>query len=156
MTFLERTLAVNLKSAFYMCQHMVRVRGDRVGAIVNVSSIEAVLHLVKGLTHYLVSKIGVIALTRSLARELGGKGFRVEAVMPRGIRTAGTEKVRREAIRKLQMRFFITGLRFISRVPLNRLAEPDEVARVVLFLASDLASYVNGTVITVEGGFTAD
>ncbi|GBC72538.1 3-oxoacyl-[acyl-carrier-protein] reductase FabG [archaeon HR03] len=154
--FLERTLDVNLKSVFYMCQHMVRTRGDRGGVIVNVSSIEAVIHLVKGLTHYGVSKIGLVALTRALAREYGGKGFRVNAVMPGGIHTAGTDKVRNEALKRLQLGFFITGMNFISRIPLKRLGEPDEVARVILFLASDLSSYVNGSVLVVDGGYLTD
>ncbi|MCS6784535.1 MAG: SDR family oxidoreductase [Candidatus Caldarchaeum sp.] len=154
--FLERTLSVNLKSAFYMCQHFIRTRGEKGGVIVNVSSIESVLHLVKGLIHYGVSKIGLVAMTRALAREYGEKGFRVNAVMPGGIHTPGTDKVRNEAIKKLRIGFFITGLQFISRVPLKRLGEPDEVAKVVLFLATDMASYVNGAVITVDGGFLTD
>ena len=154
--FLERTLEVNLKSAFYMCQHMVGVRGNRGGVIVNVSSIEAVLHLVKGLTHYGVSKIGLVALSRALAREYGEKGFRVNTVMPGGIHTPGTDKVRNEAIKKLQLGFFLTGMSFISRIPRKRLGEPDEVARAILFLASDLASYVNGAVLIVDGGYLTD
>lgn len=154
--FLERTLAVNLKSAFLMCQHMIKSRQKRGGVIVNVSSIEAVLHLVKGLTHYSVSKIGLVALTRSLAREYGGQGFRVNAVMPGGIRTPGTDRLMREALKRLQVDFFVTGLSYLSRVPMRRLGRPDEVARVVLFLATDLASYVNGAVIVVDGGFLTD
>ncbi|MCS7095105.1 MAG: SDR family oxidoreductase [Thaumarchaeota archaeon] len=154
--FLERTLSVNLKSAFFMCQHMIRARENKGGVIVNISSIEAVLHLVKGLTHYGISKVGLITLTRALAREFGEKGFRVNAVMPGGIRTPGTERLRKEAMKRLQVSFFVTGFSFISRVPLKRLGQPDEVARVVLFLASDLASYVNGAVIAVDGGFLTD
>ncbi|MCS7142700.1 MAG: SDR family oxidoreductase [Aigarchaeota archaeon] len=154
--FLERTLSVNLKSVFYMCQHMIRKRGDRGGVIINVSSIEAMLHLVRGLTHYSVSKIGLVALSRSLASEYGEKGYRVNVVMPGGIRTPGTEKVRREMMKRLQLGFIFTGLRFMSRLPLKRLGEPDEVAKVVLFLASDMSSYVTGAVITVDGGFLAD
>ncbi|MCS7138292.1 MAG: SDR family oxidoreductase [Candidatus Caldarchaeum sp.] len=154
--FLERTLSINMKSAFYMCQHFVKVRGEKGGVIINVSSVEAVLHLVKGLTHYGMSKMGLVTLTRALAREYGGKGFRVNSVMPGGIHTPGTEKVRNEAIKKLRIGFFITGFQFLSRVPLKRLGEPDEVAKVVLFLATDLSSYVNGAIIPVDGGFLTD
>lgn len=153
---LERTMAVNLKSVFYMCQHMIKRRGNRGGVIVNVSSVEAVLHLVKGLVHYGISKMGVVALTRALAREYGPRGFRVNAVMPGGIRTPGAERMKNEALKRLDFGFILDGMSFLRRVPLRRLGEPDEVARVVLFLASDLSSYVNGAVIVVDGGFLTD
>ncbi|MEM4269249.1 MAG: SDR family NAD(P)-dependent oxidoreductase [Candidatus Caldarchaeum sp.] len=151
--FLERMLSVNLKSAFYMCQHFFRVRGERGGVVVNVSSVEAVLHWMKDLTHYGMSKIGLVSLTRSLAREFGDKGFRVNAVMPGGIHTPGTVRVRNEALKKLRLGFLWSGMQFISRIPLGRLGHPDEVALVVLFLASELSSYVNGAVVVVDGGF---
>ncbi|MDJ0274207.1 MAG: SDR family oxidoreductase [Aigarchaeota archaeon] len=153
---LERTMAVNLKSVFYMCQHMIKHREKQGGNIINVSSVEAVLHLVRGLVHYGISKIGVLALTRALAREYGPKGFRVNAVMPGGIKTPGADRMRNEALKRLDFGFLLTGASFLRRVPLGRLGEPDEVARVVLFLASDLSSYVNGAVIAVDGGFLTD
>ncbi len=150
---LEKTLAVNLKSVFWMCHHMIRARGDRGGVIINISSIEAILPFAQGLVHYDVSKMGVIALTRALAREYGRRGYRVNAVVPGGIKSPGVERLRREAILKLKMDVIKTGMEFMSRLPLRRLGEPDEVARVALFLASDLASYVHGAVIPVDGGF---
>ncbi|MEL9941097.1 MAG: SDR family oxidoreductase [Ignisphaera sp.] len=75
---LEKTLAVNLKAVLWMCQNMVRLRGDRGGVIINIGSIEAILPFAKGLVHYDISKMGVIALTRTLAKEYGRKGFRSE------------------------------------------------------------------------------
>ncbi|MCD6323833.1 MAG: SDR family oxidoreductase [Desulfurococcales archaeon] len=151
--FLELTLSVNLKSVFWMCQHMIRARKGRGGVIINVGSIEAVLPFAKGLVHYDVSKIGVIGLSRALAREYGKDGFRVIALVPGGIETKGVEKLKREAILKLKIDVIKTGVNFMSRLPLGRMGKPDEVARMAVVLASDLASYVTGAVIPVDGGF---
>ncbi len=150
---LEKTLAVNLKAVFWMCQHMIRSRIDRGGVVINIGSIEAITPLAKGLVHYDVSKMGIVALTRALAKEYGRKGFRVNAVIPGGIKTPSVEKLKREAFTKLRLDLVKTGIEFLKRVPLGRFGLPDEVARVVLVLASDIASYVNGAIIPVDGGF---
>ena len=151
--FLEKVINVNLTAVFWMCQHMIRSRKGRGGVIINIGSIEAVLPFAKGLVHYDISKAGVLALTRALAREYGKEGFRINAVVPGGIRTPGTEKLKREAVLKLRVDVIRTGMNFMSRLPLGRMGEPDEVARMVLVLASDLASYVQGALIPVDGGF---
>ncbi len=150
---LEKTLAVNLESVFWMCQYMIKNRIDKGGVIVNIGSIEAILPFARGLVHYDISKIGVIALTRALAREYGRKGFRINAVIPGGIKTPGVERLKREAILKMKINLIKTGIDFMNRLPLGRFGEPDEVARIVLVLASDLASYINGALIPVDGGF---
>lgn len=150
---LEKTLAVNLKAVFWMCQYMIKRRLKKGGVIINIGSIEAILPFAKGLVHYDVSKMGVIALTRALAREYGKQGFRINAIVPGGIKTPGVEKLRREALLKLKIDIIKTGVDFMNRLPLGRLGEPDEVARIVLVLASDLASYVHGAIIPVDGGF---
>ncbi len=151
--FLEKVMNVNLTAVFWMCQHMIRSRKGRGGVIINIGSIEAVLPFAKGLVHYDISKAGVLALTRALAREYGKEGFRINAVVPGGIRTPGTERLKREAVLKLRIDVIKTGMNFMSRLPLGRMGEPDEVARMVLVLASDLASYVQGALIPVDGGF---
>ena len=151
--FLEKVMGVNLMAVFWMCQHMIRARRGRGGVIINIGSIEAVMPFAKGLVHYDISKAGVLALTRALAREYGKEGFRINAVVPGGIRTPGTEKLKREAVLKLRVDVIRTGMNFMSRLPLGRMGEPDEVARMVLVLASDLASYVQGALIPVDGGF---
>ena len=147
--FLDRVMEINLRSVFWMCQYMIRRRQKRGGVIVNVSSVEALLPFAEKLVHYAVSKAGVASLTRSLARDYGRQGFRVNAVIPGGIMTPGVERVAQEqgedAIR--------AGQSYMGRVPLGRLGEPDEVARVVLFLVSDLSSYVHGALISIDGGF---
>ncbi len=151
--FLEHVLRVNLKAALWMCQGMIARRGRRGGAIVNVGTIEAILPFQADLIPYTVSKAGLLALTRGLARDYGKAGFRVNAVLPGGIRTPGTRRLIRRALRSLHPRWWLAGYDFGRRLPLGRWGDPDEVARVVLFLVSDLASYVTGALIPADGGF---
>jgi NAD(P)-dependent dehydrogenase (short-subunit alcohol dehydrogenase family) len=74
-------------------------------------------------------------------------------VLPGAIRTPGTESLVKKAIAKLQLNLIRTGINFNSRLTLGRWGKPDEVAKVVLFIASDMASYLQGTMIPVDGGF---
>ncbi len=150
---LEKTLKVNLESVLWMCQYMIKRRGKKGGIIINVGSIEAILPFATGLVHYDISKAGVIALTRALAREYGRRGFRINAVVPGGIETESVKRLKREAVMKLRRDVIETGRLFMSRLPLGRMGDPDEVARVMVFLASDLSSYVHGALIPVDGGF---
>jgi len=94
-----------------------------------------------GQTNYAASKAGLIGFTKSLAKEVSSRGVRVNAIAPGFIDTAMTEAIPAEAKAKLQ------GL-----IPLGRTGKADEVASVVLFLASDLASYITGEVIKIDGG----
>ncbi len=150
---LEKVLGVNMNSAFWMCQNFIRLRKEKGGVIVNIASIEAVLPFKKDMVHYSVSKAGVIALTRSLARDYGKSGFRVNVVLPGAIRTSGTKSLVKDAIINVKLDLVKTGYDFQQRLATGRWGEPDEVAKVVLFLSSDLASYVQGAIVPVDGGF---
>ena len=151
--FYENTLEVNLNSVFWMCQNFIRRRGAKGGVIVNISSIEALIPFKVDLAHYSISKAGVMALTRSLAKDYGRKGFRVNCILPGAIKTPGTDSLVKRAITKMQLHLIRTGIDFNARLTLGRWGKPDEVAKVILFLASDMASYVQGTMIPVDGGF---
>ncbi len=146
------TVGVNLDAVFRMCQRFVQARGNRGGTIVNIGSIEAVLPFKDDLAAYSMSKAGVIALTRALAREYARHGVRANVVLPGGILTPGTRRVAKDVLRG-RVGLVKTGYDFIQRVPARRMGTPDEVARVVLFLCSDLAAYVHGAVLAVDGGF---
>jgi 3-oxoacyl-[acyl-carrier protein] reductase len=134
-----------------MCQNMIRSRKDG-GVIINISSIEAILPFKEELSHYAMSKAGIISLTRSLAKEYGKKGFRINALLPGGIITPGTKAVAKE-LYKLKFGLLRSGLEYKSRLPLSRFGRPDEVALMALVLASELSSYVQGALIPVDGGF---
>jgi len=151
--FYAKTLDVNLHSVFWMCQNFIRKRDKKGGVIVNISSIEGVVPFKEDLAHYSISKSGVIALTRSLARDYGKKGFRVNGVLPGAIKTPGTKILIKNAILKLQLNLVRTLMDFNSRLTIGRWGDADEIAKVVLFLSSDLASYVHGAIIPVDGGF---
>jgi len=150
--FFSKVMDINLKSVLLMCQHMIKNRLKKGGVIINISSIEAIMPIAEGLVPYSISKVGVIALTRTLAKEYGKNGFRINAIMPGGIVTPGTKAVAKE-ITQLRLSLLRTGVLFSTRLPLKRGGQPDEVARVALVLASDLSSYVHGALIPVDGGF---
>jgi len=134
-------ISVNLNSAFFMSKAIARsMIQRRTGAIINVSSIVGV-HGNAGQCNYSASKAGLIGLTKSLAQEVAGRNVRVNAVAPGFIQTAMTDKLSEEQREKLS-----------AQIPMVRLGQPEEVAKVILFLASDLASYVTGQVILIDGG----
>jgi len=147
-------METNLHSVYWMCQHMIRRRLKLGGVIINVGSIEAVLAFKEDLAHYSVSKAGVVALTRALAKEHGRHGFRINAILPGGIITPGTKAAAKEVFR-FKLDLLKAGVEFRQRLPIRRPGRPDEVACMVLVLASDLSSYVHGATIPIDGGFLA-
>ncbi len=151
--FLDRVMDINLKSVFWMSQKFIEKRLQVGGVVVNISSIEALLPFKTDLVAYSASKAGVISLTRSLARDYGKQGFRVNVIVPGAIRTPGTESAVKTAIKQMDLGMVKTGYDFQSRLAMGRWGRPDEVACVALFLASGLASYVQGAMIPVDGGF---
>lgn len=143
----ESVLAINLTSMYHSCKHAIpamRRRGG--GAIVNVSSIAGVLAEAR-CGAYSASKGGVILLTQNLAMDHGQDNIRANAICPGSTRTPRTEGYWRQSP---------TGKSEMAELcPLKRSAEPEEIARPALFLASDEASYITGAVLTVDGGMTA-
>jgi NAD(P)-dependent dehydrogenase (short-subunit alcohol dehydrogenase family) len=149
----QKTIDINLNSVFWMCQWFINRRKKLGGVIVNISSIEAILPFKKDLIPYSVSKIGVIALTRSIARDYGIMGFRANVILPGAIKTPGTSFLINDALKNLRFGLMQVGIDFQHRLALGRWGKPEEVANVILILSSDMASYVQGAVIPVDGGF---
>jgi 3-oxoacyl-[acyl-carrier protein] reductase len=134
-------LNINLTSAFYICRTVSRsMIKQRQGAIINVASIVGVLGNA-GQANYSASKAGLIGFTKSLAREVATRNVRVNAVAPGFINTHMTQRLNDEQKQALR-----------DQIPMGRIGEPEEVAKVVLFLASDLASYLTGQVLHITGG----
>lgn len=150
--FLKKVMDINLNSTFWMCQHMIRARLKKGGVIINTGSIEAIMPLKEELSHYDISKAGVMVFTRALASEYGKHGFRINVLVPGGVLTPGTKSMAKEALR-FKLGVVKSGIEYAMRTPLGRMGKPDEVARMALVLASDLAAYVQGTLIVVDGGF---
>lgn len=139
----NKVLSTDLTGAFLLTKEVLPVMLSRKsGAIVNISSIAGVIG-VEGQTNYCAAKAGLIGLTKALAKEVAGKGIRVNAIAPGYVETD-----------------MISGIDidnnsgFIEKIPLKRVANPDEIASVVLFLLSEGASYMTGTTIEVDGGLT--
>uniref|UniRef100_A0A1I7TMA4 (3R)-3-hydroxyacyl-CoA dehydrogenase n=1 Tax=Caenorhabditis tropicalis TaxID=1561998 RepID=A0A1I7TMA4_9PELO len=138
----QDVMNVNLNSVFMMSQLVARqaVNSKAPLSIVNVSSIVGKIGNF-GQTNYSATKAGVIGFTKSAARELATKNVRVNAILPGFIRTPMTEAMPPKVLETM-----------ISMVPQRRLGEPEEIANAVLFLASDMSSYVTGTTLEVTGG----
>jgi len=137
----DAVLSVNLKSVFNCCKAGSRLMlKQKWGRIINISSVVGLMGNA-GQTNYAASKAGIIGLTKSLAKEFASRNITVNAVAPGFIKTKMTEVLKQEAREAL-----------IKMIPLGRLGEPEDVANAVLFLASPLASYITGQVLTVDGG----
>ena len=138
----DAVLEVNLKGTWLMSQlAAVPMMKQKSGRIVNTASVGAQGNI--GQANYSASKAGVIGLTKTLALEWARFNIAVNCVAPGGVKTRMTSTIPDAIMAQL-----------VERIPLKRMAEPDEIARVHLFLASDDASYVTGQVIWVDGGLT--
>jgi 3-oxoacyl-[acyl-carrier protein] reductase len=134
-------IETNLSGCFYTCRAAVRgMMKRRSGSIVNVSSIVG-LHGNPGQTNYGAAKAGIIGFTKSLARELGGRGVRANVVAPGYVESRLTEVLPEE----------LRG-QMLANTPLGRLGDPGDVAGAVRFLCSDEASFITGEVLLVDGG----
>lgn len=140
----DATIDTNLKGAFLCCRRALpAMLKARWGRIVNVASVAA-LRGNAGQAAYTASKAGLVGLTRSLAREVGGRGITVNAVCPGFVETRMTE-VQGQEVRQ----------RYMDMTPAGRFGSPEEVAAVIAFLCGPEASYVNGSVVSVDGGLSA-
>ena len=142
-----RVIDVNLRGVFICTQlgSQRMIDQGRGGKIINVTSVNAIRPSADGLAHYNASKHGVWGLTQSSALELAPHRIWVNAIAPGGVLTAGVQKsLDRQANSAIDA--------FTANVPMQRMADPDEIGRVALFLASDLASYITGSQIVVDGG----
>lgn len=136
----DSVIQVNLKSAFNFTHAVTPVMmRQRSGSIISLSSVVG-LNGNAGQANYAASKAGIIALTKSVAKELGSRGIRANAIAPGFILTDMTKALPEDTLKS-----------FVSLIPMRRGGEPEEVAKVALFLASDLSSYVSGQVIQVNG-----
>ena len=137
------TLAINLTGTFLTCREAVRrwLAAGTKGSIVNITSQAAFHGSTSGHAHYAASKAGVVSFTVSLAREVAPQGIRVNAVAP-GMMTT---PMARDALATNEAEY-------LKRIPLGRIADPAEVAQVVVFLASEKAGYMTGATLDVTGG----
>ncbi|MEY2620188.1 MAG: 3-oxoacyl-[acyl-carrier-protein] reductase FabG [Pseudomonadota bacterium] len=139
----DRVIDVNLRGVFHCAQAVADAMvAQGSGVILNASSVVGIYGNF-GQTNYAATKFGVIGFTKTWSRELGPKGVRVNAVAPGFVQTPILSTMPEKVIESM-----------VERVPLKRLGQPEDIANVYAFLASDEAAYVNGAVLEVSGGMT--
>jgi len=137
----DEVISVNLKGTFLMSKAALKVMfKKRSGSIVNISSVVGQMGNA-GQANYVASKAGIIGLTKTFAKEFGSRGVRVNAVAPGFVQTAMTDALPEEVKNKA-----------LEAVPLKRFATAQDIAKAVMFLASDDASYITGHILAVNGG----
>ena len=142
----DTTLAVNLSGVYYGCQHAAEAMAARGGGvIVNLASILGLVGI-GAEDPYVAAKHGVVGLTKNFAIRYGPQGVRVNCISPGWIETAMTAVIRENALLRQQIE---------QQTPMGRMGRPEEVAKCALFLASDESSFVTGTALVDDGGWTA-
>ena len=151
----ERVIDINLKAVFMATQYTAKemIKQGVGGKIINISSIDALHPSSTGLAHYDASKHAVWGFTKNSALELAPHNIWVNAVAPGGILTPGTQVSAKKpgtVPKDVDMATLLKN--FLSRIPMHRMGEPDDIGKVVLFLASSMSSYITGSQIVVDGG----
>lgn len=138
---IDSVIDTNLKSVFFITKQVLRkMLKQRSGRIINITSIIGLMGN-PGQSNYAASKAGIIGFTKSLAKEIGSRNITVNAIAPGFIETDMTKDLPEENRKAM-----------LETIPLKRTGTPEDIANAVLFLASDLASYITGTVLNVSGG----
>jgi NAD(P)-dependent dehydrogenase (short-subunit alcohol dehydrogenase family) len=147
----DRIVGVDLNGLYIVSKSVVPVmRSQESGRIINIASVVGLVPL-RLQSAFVAAKAAVVNLTKSMAIELGGQGILVNVIAPGSILTEGTKQLFYGEAGK----FKDSVNRLLEHIPLGRPGTPDEVAHAVLFLAAPEASYVNGAILTVDGGWTA-
>ncbi|MEM4217507.1 MAG: SDR family NAD(P)-dependent oxidoreductase [Candidatus Methanomethylicaceae archaeon] len=140
----DRVLQINLKGTFNCTKAVLPyMKKQGYGRIINISSVAGTVVGFMNLSHYCASKAGIVGLTKGLALEVAKHGICVNAVAPGPIETPGAVSAGKEALEALK-----------QMIPIGRLGKPEEVASIVLFLASEESSLITGQVIVADGGYT--
>lgn len=143
----DRTIDIDLKGVFLSCRHAIpSLLASGGGSIINVASFVARVGAARPQIAYTAAKGGVASLTREIAVQYARQGIRANALCPGPVRTPLLESLLQDVTRRQNR---------LNHVPLNRFAEPNEIASAALFLASDLSSYMTGAELVVDGGITA-
>lgn len=137
----DSVINVNLKGTFNMTKQVYKpMMKQKSGRIINISSVIGLVGNA-GQANYAASKAGILGLTKSTALELGSRGITVNAVCPGFIKTSMTDQLKESTVKSIE-----------EKIPMKMLGEPEDVANLVLFLASNDAKYITGQAITVDGG----
>ncbi len=150
----QQVVAINLEGVFLCTKYVseqMKKQGHG-GRIINVTSIDALHPSSIGLAHYDSSKHGVWGFTKNVALELAPHKIWVNAIAPGGILTAGVKKLQASMPTPQGVDMTKVMESFLSKIPMHRMGEPDDIGKVALFLASDMASYMTGTQVVVDGG----
>lgn len=147
----EKVIAVNLEGVFlctkYGSEQMIKQNMG--GKIINITSIDALHPSMVGLAHYDASKSGVWGFTKNCALEFAPHKIWVNAIAPGGIATPGVQEMQKTD-KGVDMSRVLEA--FLNKIPMHHMGDPDDIGKVALFLASDMASYITGSQIVVDGG----
>ncbi|OGT82734.1 MAG: beta-ketoacyl-ACP reductase, partial [Gammaproteobacteria bacterium RIFCSPLOWO2_12_FULL_52_10] len=141
----EQVLRTNLTSCFNMCRNVIEgMRGRKFGRIVNISSVNGQAGMY-GQTNYSATKAGIIGFTKALALEGASSGITVNALASGYVATEMVRSVPEKVLEKI-----------VAKIPVGRLADPDEIARGVEFLVADASAYTTGSTLSINGGLYMD
>ncbi|MDE1834960.1 MAG: SDR family oxidoreductase, partial [Candidatus Micrarchaeota archaeon] len=150
----DKVIKINLEGVFlctkYVSEQMIKQ--GKGGKIINITSIDALHPSMIGLAHYDASKHGVWGFTKNIALELAPHRIWVNAIAPGGILTPGVQKSQQVAPMPSNIDTQKAIQEFLTRIPMGRMGETDDIGKVALFLASDMSSYMTGTQVVVDGG----
>jgi len=150
----DKTIGINLKALTFLSIAFVNALKEKGhgGRIINISSVDS-MHPTGNLSHYDASKGGVNMFTKALAKEVGKYGITVNAIAPGGVNTPGVQTMTgQEATEEQKKAMEEQTKAFLQALPLQRMGEPEEIANLALFLASDAASYMTGSIVVADGG----